>query len=268
MPSNTSPATTRSGKRNALSATMECEISDGVKLYLDNLLRASTAELKSEIDGLKSLINQKDEQIADLSTKVVGVVQRNVELSSELKTLRDDMEERIDDLEQYGRKNSIRIEGISITDSETNLQLAEKVVNTLNEMGAAVTQEDFFRLHRPGKPHMKDGRRVAQTIVRFRSWAARARACGTRYSGTKEERSKRPSFVRPDLTKRRLSLLAAAQSALKDHDHAHAFVDGECNLIITNRSAKRKHRFNTQYDLHEALRAVDDYTVAAANGII
>ena len=162
------PVNTRANTREVLKVTMEqSEISEGVKLYLDNLLRSSTAELKSEIDCLKALISQKNEQIVSLNTKVVEVVQRNVELSIELKDLRDDVVVKIDDLEQYGRKNSLRIEGVAIADKESNEQLTKKVIDTLNEMGANVTSEDIFRLHRSGKPYTRGGRRVAQTIVRF-----------------------------------------------------------------------------------------------------
>ena len=65
------------------------EISDGVKQYLDNLLRTTTAELKAEIDSLKSLLSKKNDQIDDLNAKVVQVVQRNVEIADELYHMRN-----------------------------------------------------------------------------------------------------------------------------------------------------------------------------------
>ena len=163
---------------------------------------------------------------------------------------------KIDDLEQYGRKNSLRIEGIEISDNETNAILTQKVASTLHSMGAEVTPSDFFRLHRSGKPHTKGGRRIAQTIVRFTSWAARSRALKTRYFGTSEERKARPFFARLDLTKRRLALRNSAQASLVNHPFAHAYADGECGLLITNRDTKEKHRFNTPQELDSALACI------------
>ena len=84
-----------------------CDISEETKQYLDNLLRASTAALKSEIDDLKLLVNQKNEQITELSNKVIEVVQRNVELTNQLATVTEVLDTKIDDLEQYNRKNNI-----------------------------------------------------------------------------------------------------------------------------------------------------------------
>ena len=246
--------------KNADTAIMDhCEISEGTKPYLDNLLRTTTAELKSEIDALKLLINTKNEQISELNDKVVQVVKQNVNLSSEVKRLTDNVFVKIDDLEQYDRKNNIRIEGIELSENETNAQLTKKVTDTLNSMGAEVTASDYFRLHRSGTPHTKNGKKIAQTIVRFRSWAARSRAYKTRYFGTDAERKARPFFVRQYLTKRRLNLLSAAQNALSDHPIAHAYVDSENNLLIINRSSKEKCRFNTSFELHEVLDRIDAF---------
>ena len=95
------------------------EISDGAKKYLDDLLREHTAELKGEIDALKTLLSQKNERIEALNEKVIEVVQRSVELSEELRFTREQLEIKIDDNEQYSRKDSLCIEGIGALDGET-----------------------------------------------------------------------------------------------------------------------------------------------------
>ena len=89
---------------------------------------------------------------------MIHVARRNVELACDVKTLREDHAIKIDDLEQYGRKNSLRIEGIALSDNETNAQLTKQVAESLNEMGAKVTPNDFFRLHRSSKPFIRNGR--------------------------------------------------------------------------------------------------------------
>ena len=129
---------------------------------------------------------------------------------------------QIDDLQQYSRKYSLHIEGIEMMENETNVMLSKKVEETLNSLGANVSSADFVRLHRSSQPRkMKNGRTVAQTIVKFRNWSARSSAYETRFVGTWEPRKKRPCFVRLDLTKRRLGLMKHARDLLADLPSIH-----------------------------------------------
>ena len=49
----------RSNAKSVQNDNDNIEISDGAKTYLDELLREHTAELKSEIDALKTMLSQK-----------------------------------------------------------------------------------------------------------------------------------------------------------------------------------------------------------------
>ena len=210
---------------------------------------------------MKDIIAAKNATITNLEDHVKKVVRRNVELADqlastqhELGTAKEEFSIKIDDLEQYGRKQSLRIEGIEVVPGETNTLLAKNVVSALNELGADVKEADFVRLHRSGRSYTdRAGKRVAQTIVRFNAWAPRHRAFATRYIGTKEQREKRPFYVRHDLTKRRHNLLAKAQHALDDHPYMHYYADGECNLVIMNRDSKVKTYFNTERELADVI---------------
>ena len=92
------------------------EISDAVKTYLENLVSG----LKTEIAGLRSLLEEKDERIATLEDGVVDAVQRNVALAAKVDELAEDMSVRLDDYEQYSRKDSLRIEGICYEKGESS----------------------------------------------------------------------------------------------------------------------------------------------------
>ena len=173
--------------------------------------------------------------------------------------MREEFNKKIDNIEQRSRKVNLRIEGIEVTDGETNANLTDKITKALNTMGTKVSGEDIFRAHRSGRTITRDNKRVAQTIVSFRSWSARTRAFDTRYAGTWEERKKRPYFVRHDLTKRRQQLLKSAQDHLEKHPHAHAYANRECNLFIMNRSSGEQLEFNDTQGLHDALSAIDEY---------
>ena len=224
---------------------------------MGELLQTHTAELKRDIENLQLKLDVKNKLIEELNDKVIDVVQRNVQLADELKLARENCDEKIDDLEQYGRKNSLRVEGIEVSQNETNADLTIKVAKALNSLGAKVTSTDFFRLHRSsGSRTTKDGRVVSQCIVKFNSWAARSRAYGTRFIGTRTDRLKKPYFVRLDLTRRRLDLLMQAQNLLEDHPTTHAFADSECKLAVKNRSTEKKWPFNTAAELNAILSSI------------
>ena len=177
-------------------------------------------------------------------------MQRSVELSEELRFTREQLEIKIDDNEQYTRKDSLRIEGIDITDGETHQALGTKIVQSLNKLGAKVSLTDFHRYHRSGgRRTLADGRVVAQSIVRFNNWPARTRALKASLDGKREERVLRQQFVRVDITKRRLALLKDAQNALRNHPVAHAFANSECILKVKNRSDAREYAFNSHAEL-------------------
>ena len=216
-----------------------------------------TTELKSEIDDLKSLLHKKNERIEELSDKVVKVVQRNVELSDELRNSHNQLLIKIDDNEQYSRKDSLRIEGIDYSEGETHQVLGNKIIECLGNLGAKVSMRDFHRYHRSSAPRtLTDGRRVSQTIVRFNNWAARASALRASQSGTRQERLARPQFARVDITKRRLALLKEAQKALDKHPVAHAYVNSESVLKIKNRVENREYAFNSYAELAPLLETL------------
>ena len=199
-------------------------------------------------------------RITALEDKLINCVQNNINLKDSLYHVREDLFVAIDDLAQYGRKPSLRIEGIPFVKGETNDQLKTKVIDSLNEIHANVSDADIFRLHRSGKPH-KDrdtGILVAQSIVRFRHWAPRDRA----YKAKKFAKDNSlPQQVKLDLTKRRLTLLNRARDALgKKHPIAHAYADAECNLLIKNRAVDQKFFFNTEKELFEILSVIETET--------
>ena len=187
---------TRSRKQEIVASMGE--ISDSVKNYLSSIINTSSDDLKAEIARLRESVELKNDQIAELHTttaglklaveelkvsveqknvritelnhKIVNVVRRNVVLSSKIAESHESLAISIDDLQQYGRKNSLRVEGIEVSDTETNAALAEKVEKARNSIGAKVTKNDFFRLHRSSKPRtLKYGKVVGQCIVRFNS---------------------------------------------------------------------------------------------------
>ena len=247
---------------NIESMPPKVEISEGVKKYLGELLQTHNSELKRDIENLQLKLDVKNKLIEELNYKVIDVVQRNVQLADELKLARENCEEKIDNLEQYTRKDSLRIEGIDYADDETPQALGTKIVKALKSIGAKVSVGDFHRYHRSGPSRtLSDGRTVSQTIVRFNNWAARKSSIEASQKGTRAERQSRHQHVKVDITKRRLALLKKAQSALRDHPIAHAYANNECALKVKNRRDKREFSFNNDATLTEMLANLPDYPI-------
>ncbi|XP_022184978.1 uncharacterized protein LOC111044202 [Nilaparvata lugens] len=83
--------------------------------------------------------------------------------NSNLKKKCNDLETRLEDLEQYSRANSIEINGIPEDKNEDIIQIVKNVGHGL---GVPVQEQDIVACHRLGSPN-KDGVRTREIIVKF-----------------------------------------------------------------------------------------------------
>ena len=149
---------------------------------LESFQQAFCAPILDEIKSLKETIAQRDMKIRALEDRIVK------------------LEENNDALEQYTRRNSVRISGINESSDE---DCYDKVLSTLNTRLALtppLTIENIDRLHRTGKPNSEG--RARPILVKFTSYQHRARVMSRR----KHLRGSNV-FVNEDLTKRRNNLL-------------------------------------------------------------
>ena len=142
------------------------DISDETKKFLADLIQEQFAELKLQIQDLRSAVElknyriatlsdtienlqatvgQRDKRIEKLENDVISAVKRNVVCKSDLAVLRDELEVKIYDNEQYSRKDSLRIEGIDHDANETHEVLGTKINNVLTSLGAKSSLTDFHR---------------------------------------------------------------------------------------------------------------------------
>ena len=127
---------TREMSKKATSESMD--LVKGLKAALQDeavmeALRSSLVQpLLQEIESLKALIQSKEERIQALEQTVKG------------------LEFRCDDLEQYSRRNSLRIYGIP---ERLDEKLAETVTNVINKellLEPPIKEMDICRVHRVG----------------------------------------------------------------------------------------------------------------------
>ncbi|KAB0800560.1 hypothetical protein PPYR_06300 [Photinus pyralis] len=115
---------------------------------------------------------------------------------------------RLDALEQYSRRNNLRLFGIKECSNENPDQLAIEVIQ--QKLNVNIELRDIDRSHRVGLP--RDGKSRA-ILIKFVSYRLRAEVFkkkkllkGTHYS------------IKEDLTKSRLSLLQEAASRYGGHN--------------------------------------------------
>ena len=121
----------------------------------------SVSALREEVRSLKAASDQKDATIA--------------ELRGEVSQLRLD----IDALEQYGRRSSLRISGISEQYEDTTGGVLA-VTNGIMELDPPIKPEDINISHRLNKPRGARQEEPRPVIVRFMTKTARYRVIADR----------------------------------------------------------------------------------------
>ena len=190
------------------------------------------------------------------------------EARSENRSLRQKLAKsnlELDDLQQYGRRLNIRFEGIEFEEGETTAALFTKVKENLEKVNVNIVESDVVRLHRSSKPKIFEGKRVAQTIVKFATWKTREKLHGI----NRQAKSVNANFrVHSDLTPRRFQLMKDARERidrelmrmhggkedikkLRDEEKVFAFTNINSDLRV--RAKGEVLRFHTHEDLEEIL---------------
>ena len=154
---------------------------------------------------------------ASLAKKVVTLERDFITARTEIETLRAELQnEKIarvlanDRLEQYQRKDSVRITGIPHVQGETNAQLEDKVIDVANKIGVNLVRGDISVTHRLKAD--KNGK--IPTIVKFST----RRSKETVFSAKKNLKGlpeMQGVFIGEDLTTIRFSTMMQAR-ACKD----------------------------------------------------
>ena len=140
-------------------------------------LVSSIQSLRADVQVLKVDLEAKDKKIAELENRLVN---------------------RMDEMEQYGRRNNLRIFGVSESDNEDT---DDPVLSVASKLGLTLDAACIDRSHRLGKKGLK----VRPIIVKFVSYSDRRLMFGVKkkLKGTK-------LTIREDLASQRYRLLRDA----------------------------------------------------------
>ena len=191
----------------------------------DKLQDVICTELKKEIISLNSKLAGRDSKIHALKLRVCK--------------LKDKFENKCDELEQYSRRNSLRISGI--TELENNDDPCQRSLDLFKEMNInpPISIEDTERIHRVG---VKQDVKPRSILVKFSNYRARRRVFKAKsvlrekgrhpdtpwavnsdersepqtQKSTDDEKTSRKVFTNEDLTKKRANLLWKARCMKRD----------------------------------------------------
>ena len=134
--------------KDAFKSVLKEDIDD-LRRDFTNDLKEELGELRKEIGTLRDVIKAKDSKIEKLESKVKC------------------LESSFDDLEQYSRRNSVRISGIPETGTDENIEA--RVLDLFqHKMGVDTSVEEIDRLHRVGRR----GARPRAVLVKFATYRA------------------------------------------------------------------------------------------------
>ena len=231
-----------------------------IKSYLDYAIKNLVT--KSDIDSLKSFIEEQSALIKNLTEKIstldekLNASEASIEkLNDKITNLegklayfdsQDELKSRkIDDLEQYGRRESLRFGGFEVKENEFK-ECESKVKSYIkNCLNVDTEESEFSRIHRIGPKINKNGKAFQQIIVKFKGFVPRTKC----YRAMKQ---KSDIAIHLDLTKCRYLLLNAYGKAKNCASVEFACADINCSLCLRLKNGNWKF-FNSLEELEKLL---------------
>ena len=160
-----------------------------------------------------------------------------------------EMENRLENAEQYSRRSCLRIFGVPLPENgdETSKNCLTKVKQVFKDLEVAVPDDCIDRAHMIGRVKTSDdGVKQQAVIVKFRSWEKRVAV----YKARKKMEN---INILLDLTPTRAKLFSAARERVKSHSGIqYAFVDINCRLGVKLADGSLKF-FSSESELEKLL---------------
>ena len=174
-----------------------------------------TIQEKEEIIKIKDqIIRTKDDLLKERNDTIIKLEQ-NVDM----------LASKLDDLEQYGRRCSVRMFNVPQPPGGSCMNSALKVMNEL--LDVSIREEDIERCHVLGKPNDKGNRPI---IVKFKSYKSKAAVFKAR---AKLKKNPDKIFVSEDLT-RKNHIIVQKLVELRKNGTIDLFwtIDGKINIKV------------------------------------
>ena len=186
-------------------------------------------ELMNEVNSFFEKKSKDINKIGELATSISAIQKhvKKLELSENMLVKENNcLSERIENLEQYGRRCNLRIYGIPLEGKETSDNIRNKILEIKSNANIDIPDYVIDRAHRVGKIVTTEGGvRKQAVIVRFNNFRTRT----IFYKARKDTNV----GVSLDLTKDRLTLLKEARNKVENLDFVKfVYADTNCSLRI------------------------------------
>ncbi|KAK6181853.1 hypothetical protein SNE40_009632 [Patella caerulea] len=199
-PATTTPLSSSPIPDEAFTSTLNAVTMELTKAFgkpeVQNAIRPMiTLILREQID---KFITSLRKEIHDLK----------YELSSVTLQLNGMLNERCDDLEQYGRRNCIRISGIAETPNEI---VENKVIDVLKQVIPDIAPSDIQNSHRVGKPIMGNPQKIIVRLSNYKTKVSIMR--GKKVVNSAEDNI----YINEDLTRYRAHIFKHTRKSFKSN---------------------------------------------------
>ena len=230
----------------AIQYTLQDEDIHKIAAAVKSMMFADLNDIKGNVSALESKLSTV---LASIDDRLDELKNENVTLKSEneqLKKVNSQLQTSVDSLEQYSRRNSIRITGIA---ESAKLNTDEVVIDIAKRANIQLDMNDIDRSHRVGPPRSGVNRPI---LVKFTSYRPKHKIMKSRKDWYKHD-SKDPIlksiYVNEDLTKCRAKLFSEARTFVKSKLCKKAWTwDGKVFVTDLNDT---KHRIDTSADLNK-----------------
>ena len=204
------------------------------------------------ISTLALKVDQQGAQISDLQATNASLIQQVGDLetvNTNLQRQVGDLECAVEELEQYGRRTSLRFHNVKVP---AGADTDEVIVNLVEEkLEVTITKDDINRSHPIGKPNIKGG---SQLICRFKNWKIKNQI----YMSKKALKDNPDGiFITEDLTRFRQSIVSVIAGA-KRAGHVHAYWTNDGRIFLKKTDEGPKHLIRSLQQVKELVPEIDN----------
>ena len=182
-------------------------------------------EMKRKIESMEARIKNLEATNSSLETKVAELDSRLI--VSERVSERLSLE--LDRLDQYHRRPNVVVKGMFLPERESNEDVEKNIHKILkDDLKLPEAIQNIDKLHRVGKVKEKNGKKIQDVIIRFKTHR-------TRYAVYNERKKAKNVKISANLTKRRGKLLYDASSATANIDKVKfcfSNIHGDLNVML------------------------------------
>ena len=232
-----------------------------LKKYMDEKFSQQDGSLKEMCKGLienftKEVKSEIKKQLDEQNVKITRLEADKVMLQEQIKNLllqNQRNQEDVEELEQYGRRLCLRIDGVPSEEKETSEDVLKKVMTLCSDAEVDIPDMAFDRAHRIGRAYNDKGsnKNCKSIIIRFTTFRHRTMLYRCKKKMSKNVR------IKVDLTKKRFSLLSSANEYVKNVGLARfCYADINCRLKVKWNDENRQDSFFK--DMEDLQRLIEE----------